>query len=218
MYKAFIFDIDGTILNTAPTILDCIEKAILLRGLKVDKKNITSSLIGPKIADIVDILGIACQKEDKMAVVKNFRELYDNAPEPKTKVYTEVVSLLDKVRKQSSHLFVATNKPIKPTKKLLQYFGLDFFDDIYTPDRYADKTISKIDMLQEIIANNQLNAENVIFIGDTEGDLLAAHNIGCKFAFASWGYAQDKDELKKQADIVLEDGYQDMLFCNSERL
>ena len=205
MYKAYVFDIDGTLLDTAPTILNYIAQSITLSGLKVDRSAINQKLIGPKIAEIIEILGLSHKEEDKQIVVKHFRELYDNAPISETKPYFQGMALLRQAQKETSNLFIATNKPIKPTEKLLQHFKLECFKDVYTPNRYADKVISKTDMLQEIISKNHFQPENILFIGDTKGDLDAARATGCKFAFATWGYAENKAEIREQSDIILDE-------------
>ena len=200
-YRAYVFDIDGVILDTALTILDCIKKAAESNGFSLEERAIDRTLIGPKITEIVDNLGLSKRKGD---VVRKFRELYDSSPWVNTRIYPQGMNLLRQVKDENSDVFIATNKPKLPTHKLFEYFSLEGFKEIYTPDKYEGKTISKIDMLAEIIDANHFSPTEILFIGDTEGDLNAAIKNKCDFAFASWGYAKNKNEMKRNSTIVLE--------------
>ena len=196
-----MFDIDGVILDTSLTILDCIKKAVELSGFSLEERVIDRTLIGPKIAEIVDNLGLSKRRED---IVRKFRKLYDKSPWVNTRIYPQGMNLLRQVKDENSAIFIATNKPKLPTYRLFEHFSLDGFKEIYTPDKYEGKTISKTDMLAEIIDVNHFSPAEILFIGDTEGDLNAAIKNKCDFAFASWGYAKNKDEMMRNSIMVLE--------------
>ena len=200
-YKAYVFDVDGVILDSSSTILNCIAKAIEASGFSVEEGGIDQTLIGPKITEIVDILGLSKHKE---SIVRKFRELYDSSPWINTRIYPQGEKLLQEVKSKKSSVFIATNKPKLPICKLFEHFSLKGFKEIYTPDKYEGKILSKTDMLAEIIDANHFASTEILFIGDTKGDLDAAINNKCDFAFASWGYAKNKDEMIENSTIVLE--------------
>ncbi len=202
-YKAYIFDVDGTILDTAPCILNSITKTLKWCNVDFSPSQITSNLIGPKIGEIVDMLGIKVDTIQKDNIVKTFRMIYDENPIEKTRFYPQMQSLLRELQKKEVKFFIATNKPLYPLKKLLNHFSLNCFEEIYTPDKYIGKTMTKAEMIAEILKNNNLTPETTLFIGDTQGDYEASSMNNCPFAFASWGYAKDKDELCKKAKEIL---------------
>ena len=203
-YSTYIFDIDGTLIHTAPRILSSIQESLDAVGVQYEQSQITDTLIGPKIADILDVMGLESSEELKMEVVQNFRRIYDSDPISQSVMYEEVAPILEMVKTTGCRLFVATNKPKMPTEKILSTFGLDFFEDVYCPNKYDGKELSKAEMLAEIIQNNKLNPQDVLMIGDTEGDYKATQQVGCDFGFASWGYAKDKQRLKKVSQVVFE--------------
>ena len=202
-YSAYIFDIDGTLLDTAPRILNCINLALEQSQIYLGSDKITRNLIGPKIADILNILGISASSELQEKVIKNFRNEYDANPVSDTVIYPQALKLISQVSTFSCPIFVATNKPFEPTMKLLKAFNFDFFNEIYCPNKYDGKVLSKRQMLQEIVSKGSFNPSNVLMIGDTKGDLEAANQVGCKFAFASWGYEKDKDIMENLSEIIL---------------
>lgn len=202
-YKAYIFDVDGTILDTAPCILNSITKALKRCNLEFSSCQITTDLIGPKIDEIIDILGIKIDTVQKDNIIKTFRMIYDENPIEKTRFYPQIQSLLHELQQKEEKLFIATNKPLCPLKKLLNHFSLNCFEEIYTPDKYPNKIMSKAEMIAEILKKHNLAANTTLFIGDTQGDYQASTQNHCPFAFASWGYEKDKDSLRLKAKEIL---------------
>ncbi len=202
-YNAYIFDVDGTILDTQYRILECLEQSLSDCDIAFDKTKITSKLIGPKISEIMDILGLDVTKEKKQEVIRCFRSLYDATPEINSNMFSNMADLLSSLQKSGKPLFIATNKPSNPLKKLMTAFSLDYFTDVYTPDKYEGKILSKTDMIAEILKKYYLSAPRTLYIGDTKGDLDASKANHCAFAFASWGYANQKENIIALSDEVL---------------
>ena len=180
-----------------------ITKALKWCNVDFLPSQITSDLIGPKIGEIVDMLGINVDTIQKDNIIKAFRMIYDENPIEKTRFYPQIQPLLYEVQKKEAKLFIATNKPLCPLKKLLDHFSLNCFEKIYTPDKYIGKTMTKTEMIAEIIKNNNLTPETTLYIGDTQGDYEASSLNNCPFAFASWGYAKDKNSLCQKAKEIL---------------
>lgn len=200
MYKAYVFDVDGTLLDTAPCILNSIKKAFQKAEVDISNIAFTEDLIGPKIPQIIDMLGIKISTQKKEQIIKNFRNIYDNNPSENTKIYPEAQQILNQFA--GNKMFIATNKPYKPTKKLLDNFNLNIFQKVMCPDIEEGKLLAKADMIRELIEIYQLNPRGTLFIGDTQGDYEAAKQSQCAFGFASWGYAKNKEDLKKVADVI----------------
>ena len=57
-------------------------------------------------------------------------------------------------------------------------------------------------MIAKIVAENGLNPEKTLMIGDAVSDMTAAHAAGVKACAVVWGYEQDKDKLRQIADFV----------------
>lgn len=204
MYKAYVFDVDGTLLDTAPCILNSLKKALQSADINTQNISFTKDLIGPKIPQIIDMLNINISIQKKDEIVQTFRNIYDNNPFENTKIYAEAQKLLNQL--VGKQMFIATNKPYKPTMKLLNHFNLNNFQEVMCPDCLIEKKLNKADMLLYLIEKHQLSPKETLFIGDTQGDFEAAQKCGSLFGFASWGYAQNKEELQRSADIVLKDG------------
>lgn len=207
-YDNYIFDLDGTLIDTAPRILGCLQKSLQKFGLDTDKESFNNSLIGPKLYDILEVLGVS--EELKDMIVKDFRTTYNDDPCIDAKPFLGVIEYLQQLKKQNKKLFVATNKPYVPTLKLLERYFETKFDDIITPDKFMGKNMNKAEMLGYLIEKYGLKLSDTVMFGDTLGDWMAAQKNGCKFVFFAGGYEGDKDKLAVGADKIFYK-YKDLL-------
>lgn len=198
-YQNYIFDVDGTIADTAPAILKTIRKALTFTDTQIDEKRLTYELIGPPLPQMIAILAPGAEAEKIETVVSAFRSLDDELSEG-APLYAGIKPLLEKLKKEGKRCFIATNKPQSPTFKLLNALDIAaYFEAVYGPDIDKSRKMSKTEMIKEIIGRFNLDAERTIMIGDTLGDINAAHEAGCRSLAALWGYGKDKEELKKAA-------------------
>ena len=201
-YESYIFDVDGTIFDAAPGILSALRAAIERCGIPVPVGKLNQSLIGPKLPEMIDSLGVADSVDVKSKIIAAFRDIYDSNLGAGVVLYPAARKVLADCADKT--LFVATNKPFAVVKKLFEIFGLNSFKDVYCPDKYSGIVLTKADMLREISEKYGYAPSDMLMIGDTMGDFKAARECGCDFAFATWGYEKDKKAIARQAEIVLE--------------
>ena len=103
-----IFDLDGTLFDSAPEILLCLKKALQLNNINI-KGNLNKSIIGPPLKETLKNL---VQKKDTVKIdkiIENFIELYDSDYCYKTKLYEGVQETLKTLEKKKN-LMLITNK------------------------------------------------------------------------------------------------------------
>jgi phosphoglycolate phosphatase-like HAD superfamily hydrolase len=96
---------------------------------------------------------------------------------------------------------MATFKPMKPTLRIIKQFKLDYFEDIYTIDKY-EKPMTKTNMILDIIDKYKLIKDSTVMVGDALSDIDAANEAGISSIGACWGYCKDKQTLKEKATVV----------------
>lgn len=205
MFSAFdniVFDLDGTLLDSASGVLAFLEKTIEETGMAADKKKLNRDLIGPPLEKMLQTLCPFENPESLSSAIRTFRRIYDTDPASGCTVFHQSVRLLKNLRIQNKRLFIATNKPKIPALDLIGRLGLGSFEAVFTPDMVDGKRLTKTEMIQELISRFNLNKARTVMIGDTVLDMTAAHAAGIKGIAVLWGYEQDKDRLRSEADFI----------------
>ena len=202
MYHNYIFDLDGTIINSSKEVLLCFEKAFEKANYEIDKSRLTPNVIGPPLNEIIKLIAPGIQETDINKVVEYFRELYDFEENDISEFYQGIPEVLTTLKNMNKKLFIATYKPEKPTMRIIKQFHLDKFDDIYTIDKFG-KHITKTEMINDIIEKYSLNKSETMMIGDAPSDVICAKEAGVLAIGVLWGYGENKEPLIKNSDIVI---------------
>ena len=199
-FKNYIFDLDGTLINSSNEVLLCFKKAFAQANYPIDEKNLTSDIIGPPLNNIIKLIAPNINEQKTQDVTKYFRQIYDYDENDISVVYDGFYEILNHLKQINSKLFIATLKPYIPTKRVLQKFNLaDFFDDIYTIDKFEGK-YTKEQMVVDIITKYNLDKQSTVMAGDAKGDIIAGKNAGVKTIAALWGYGTNKEDIVNEAD------------------
>jgi len=192
--QAFIFDFDGTLVDSEQAIYHCfqsITKQLAPNRLEY-AKNI---LIGPPLMDTAsEILGP--EHQDSLdEFVQLFIAMHDEQVIQHTQPYPDVIEALKQLHTNKIPMAIATNKRLAPTQKLMDHFGWnDYFNSIKCSD--SQPVIRNKDaMIKEIINRNE-SFKRGWFVGDTVNDGLSANINQLKFIKASYGYGRDQDWSK----------------------
>lgn len=188
MTKNVIFDLDGTLIDSAPSILKSLNFALSVNGISPSIP-LTASIIGPpldvtlrKITDIHD--------QDVIdGLIESFKNAYDDDGYKATVIYDGVFYMLGELLKSGIKIHLATNKRIAPTRKILNYFSLNsYFSSIYALDVEVVRFKSKAEMLNAILKKEGLNNFESLYVGDINADYEAAKYSDINFIHAQWGY------------------------------
>ena len=194
MTQAFIFDFDGTLVDSEQAIYQCfqsITKQLAPNRLEY-AKNI---LIGPPLRDTAsEILGPEHQ-DSLNEFVQLFIEMHDEQVIQHTQPYPDVIEVLKELHNQNIPMAVATNKRLAPTQKLVGHFGWNnYFSFIECSDSQSEMR-NKDAMIQDIL-NQNISFQGSYFIGDTVNDGLSANLNQLPFIKACYGYGRDQDWSK----------------------
>jgi phosphoglycolate phosphatase len=200
-YKNILFDLDGTIVDSAPGI----EESFNFAYLNVYNKECPHTIktfIGPPIDQVLTALN----GEDNLDIIKRFveefKKHYDNEGYKKSKLFNDVESVFEELLKNKFNIFLATNKRLKPTKLILKYLSIDkYFKDIYCPDILELQHRNKTNLIAHILKTNSLLLTETIMIGDTKHDGFAADENKIDFALVEYGYGEYENSKFKLNQI-----------------
>lgn len=189
--EAAIFDMDGTLVDSAPGIGSSLAAAFRAIGREMPATDVRSA-IGPPIRVIAKRLEPTLTDVETLAIERAYRPLYDNDGWRATAAFDGVAQTLPGLRDAGLRLFLATNKPRIPALKILELLGIaNLFEAVITRDSRTPHFTSKAEMLGGLLATHGLRGETAVMVGDTLEDRLAAEENGVRFIFASYGYGDD---------------------------
>jgi phosphoglycolate phosphatase len=189
--KAIIFDLDGTLIDSSTSILESFNSAFLSCSISL-KAPLNSDIIGPPLMKILEILSGTSDQKILTNLATEFKSHYDSYGYKKTIVFPGVISMLKELKNIGFDLFIATNKRIYPTNKIINMLQWNkYFSGIYGLDSISPRADSKGNLLSYIIESNFLNKDNLIYIGDRDDDRIASIDADIDFIFAIWGYEEN---------------------------
>lgn len=188
MRKHVIFDLDGTLVDSAPSILSSFAEALNQYSVS-PKVPLTPQLIGPPLMQTLQtISGIADTTQLQM-LAEAFKAYYDSQGYRESLVYVGIETMLGKLKAQGFRLSIATNKRQVPTHQILAFLKWDiYFDAVYALDACREGVKNKAGMIAQLLTDLRITPQEACYIGDRSEDGEAADQNDLPFVMVQWGY------------------------------
>ncbi|MDX8401896.1 MAG: HAD-IA family hydrolase [Mariprofundaceae bacterium] len=189
--KAFIFDLDGTLVNALPDIRANINRALESLGydIRLSLEETRPHVGGGAQKLAASVLGKPMDDPDTMALYHAFADIYAEHPAEFSQPFPGVVETLEQLAARGIPMACVTAKPAKARVQVLNSLDLDRFLTLaLSPeDGYAKKPAP--DMLLACCEAMKTKPEETVMVGDTRFDLEAGFNAGCHtVAWCAHGY------------------------------
>jgi phosphoglycolate phosphatase len=198
-YDLIVWDWDGTIMDSTPTIVHCIQQACRDLGFKEPDDTLASSVIGLGIQD-------SLRRAVPWIEPKHFQQLTDRfryhylAKDHELDLFVGIRELLEELRANQFLLGVATGKSRVGLNRSLNHHQIGH---LFHETRTADESFSKPHpgMLLELSDMTQVPTRRILMIGDTTHDLDMAANAGVDAIAVTYG-AHPPDTLKTSPSLA----------------
>lgn len=194
-----LFDLDGTLTDSAPGITRCLEHAIRTVGGLPPSLDALRVHIGTPLAEIFATLIPEAGPSDLEAARAAYIERFDRAGLWENAVYPGVAEALDELGRQGFSLWVATAKGEDVARRVLEAFGLDrWFDGVFGA-RLEAGVHSKQQILERGLAAGRIPVSAATMVGDRHHDVDAALALGVRAVGVGWGYGSAEELARAHA-------------------
>lgn len=205
--KAVMFDLDGTLIHTAPEIAAAINLALTDLSLPVLSLAQIEEYIGEGAQALIRRSVTASVTADDALLERAQALFFEHYAKTVTlsRPYPKVLEGLTSLKQKGLRLACVTNKPERFTLPLLEASGLmPFFELVVAGDTLANKKPDPI-QLQHICAEFKVLEAQAMLVGDSLTDVKAAHAAGCYIVTVPYGYNQGKPIDDSQVDAHIDD-------------
>ncbi len=185
-YKTYLFDVDGTLIDTAELIYQCflfscnkfanitVERDLVMNNIGLPFRPQLETYIGKQTDEQVSVIfeaHIGYQKE----VYSQYLKLFDGIEE-----------LLEKLKSAGKNIGIVTSRKRDTLDMYLKDMGIyHFFDVIISPED-TQKHKPSPEPVQAALAKYSEDPDNAIYVGDSVFDIESGHTAGCETAFVEW--------------------------------
>lgn len=195
-YKLAIFDMDGTILNTIDDLAGGVNHALAMAGLPTRTVDQVRSIVGNGIFTTLKLCAPEGTSDEKLAELHTyFAPYYEQHRADKTRPYDGIPELLQKLKNNGIKTAVVSNKSDISVKPLAEQYFPGLFDTAMGVTASIEKKPAP-DMANIIIKNYGFDKKDVVYIGDSEVDIMTAQNTGIDCVCVTWGF-RGRERLEK---------------------
>ena len=185
-----LFDLDGALIDSAPSILQSLQGALERHGLR-PVVELNRHFIGPPLSDTLRFISGSEDVSLLASLAQAFTASYDSEGFKQSVVYPRVGEMLSEFKRAQVRMFVVTNKRIFPARSIINWLDwTDYFEGIYSPDAYTPPLSGKHQVLRALLEAHQLYPRWCVYVGDRDEDCSAANAVGMGFVGVSWGYGE----------------------------
>ena len=206
--KAFIFDLDGTLVDSVPDLALALNLALQQCELKIVTEHQVRKWVGNGSLKLIS-RALAFQKVESQTEIARlhtaFLTCYAQVLNRESVLYTDVKYLLDNIQQHNIPMAIVTNKPIQFVPDLLAAFEIDeYFSVLIGGDSLPNKKPHPMPLLH-IAEQFKLNVTDMYMVGDSASDIQAANAANMPCILLKQGYHQNVDLTQFNPLFFLED-------------
>lgn len=191
-FKVYLFDVDGTLLDSASDICGAVRDALSEVGITGLDESYLRSFVGFHLFDLFEEVLPHHTRADNEALLARYRQIYLGRGHASTRVYQGVPEMLGALGGLKS---TATTKSSETARNILDQFGLvSFFEHVQGTDGFPSKPEPNV--IFKSLEALRARPEDCLLVGDAAPDMEAGRRAGVRTCAVSWGYG-DKDAMRE---------------------
>lgn len=205
--RGIVFDLDGTLIDSYAAITESLNRAMIAAGLQPLSEEEVRGMVGLGLETLVArAMGPARVKEG----VRIFREHYDRICVARTRLLPQVAETVRKLDSRGYLLAVATNKPSRFARRLLDGLAIGgHFAAVLGPDNVVNRKPHP-EMVLRALEEMDLPVPEAVYVGDMEVDIETARAVGVPVIVVPTG-SRSAEVLRAHDPDLLLDEFRDLL-------
>ena len=203
-YKAVIFDLDGTLLDTLTDLAEGTNYALRINGFPERTLDEIRRFVGNGARKLIERAVPDGQVEAALEKVRqDFNVYYKIHCKDHTGPYPGIMEMLQELVQQGYSLGVVSNKPDFAVQELIPEYFPDIFASI-SGERQGVAKKPAPDLIREAMKNLHADSSEAVYVGDSEVDLEAAANAGIPCISVAWGFKGRRFLEEQHAGMIIE--------------
>jgi len=205
-YDAILFDVDGTLIDSAPGILNTLEETFAQMGVDTTNINLRRYL-GPPLRKSFG------EHFDDPALIEKATDIYRDSYAVKgsheCEPYPGAAEMLRRLKNAGLILCTATSKPTEVVTPILEEKGLAQFFDFIGGASMDESRDTKTEVVRYVLSQPMMQGKRVLMVGDRNDDMRGAADCGLDAAGALYGYGS-REELEPFHPVLLAESCADL--------
>ena len=212
MYDTYIFDLDGTLLDTLGDLATSVNYALRTHGMPEHSIDDVRRFVGNGVRRLMErAVPDGANNPHFAAAFATFREYYMHHSLDTTRPYEGIPETLATLRERGCRLAVVSNKMRKATEELCRHFFPDTIEVAIGEDEATGiRKKPAPDTVFAALNSLHLTKESAVYVGDSDVDIETARNAGIPCISVLWGF-RDKDFLLQHGAKTFISAPQDLL-------
>ena len=206
-FDAVLFDLDGTLADSAEDIRDALERAFADLGLAFDRR-IDPLIDGSPLEEVFAVAVPDGSPEQLLTFIASYRHHYERSPAHRTRLYPGVRETLEALQaiRPRIKLAVATTKRSSTAQSVLDALGVgDAFELVAGTGATRMRPKPAPDLLLHVAEQLGVAPGRALMVGDTLRDVHAAKHAGMRVAAVTYGLGAPDALIDARPDYLLEE-------------
>jgi len=208
-YSNILFDLDGTITDSAEGVTRSVQFALGRFGIAVNTDQLISFIGPPLQQSFQKYYGL--NEKEALQAVTYYRDYYREKGIYENRLYPSITAMLNALIASGANLFLATSKPTVFAKKILHHFLISHFFRQIVGSNLDGTRVEKDAVIAAVLENiKTLDKSVTVMVGDREHDIKGAQSCGLDSVAVTYGYGS-ASELSAVKPTYIVDSVPDLM-------
>lgn len=210
MYQYLLFDLDGTLTDSAEGIIKCVQYALEKMGIIENDTDKLKVFVGPPLSESFSTV-YGFNEETTQKAIAYYRERFKPIGMFENAVYEGIPEMLKAMKEHRKINLIASSKPEVFVKTILEYFDIAKYFDIIVGASMDESRNTKEAVIEEALSQlkstdqyGQYTDDKCVMIGDRKYDINGAKYFGLRSIGVSYGFAPEGELEEAGADVIVD--------------